>query len=174
MKSKFILAIFVSLICLSSVFSSEAVNFNDSQSNALNFSMIGNQSFDLFGAQTNNTNTNAGSGYSAFVRAIAPYESAFLYAAIGDTIGFGSFFITGIVLMAIGNYNSLHYTNWADYLTALYISYAGYALLGTSWLFFIVAAVCWPFWGIIQDGRKKGYVLSPFISGDSIGLAIRL
>jgi len=46
--------------------------------------------------------------------------------------------------------------------------------LGVSWLFFLAAVACWVFWGLIQYGKKKGYVMNVFASGDQIGISIKL
>ncbi|HPO50866.1 MAG TPA: hypothetical protein PLO89_11120, partial [Spirochaetota bacterium] len=113
-------------------------------------------------------------GFGSFVSKIAPYEKPFFYAAIGDTVSFGTFFLLGIILMAAGNVMYSSRTNWAEGLVGLYVSYAGYALFGVSWIFFFVAAVCWAFWGMIQYGKKKGYAMTPFFTGDSVGLSIKL
>ncbi|HOV14652.1 MAG TPA: hypothetical protein PK771_10240 [Spirochaetota bacterium] len=190
MKSKIILALVFTSVSLFFIFSSEKVNVQKLQSgNDISFVNVFNtHSIDLMGAKGSDTEGMEKSkkvekkvekdgeknGFKTFVSKIAPYEKPFFYAAIADTVSFGTFFLTGIILMAAGNAMYYGSKNWAEALVGLYVSYAGYALFGISWIFFIVAAVCWAFWGMIQYGKKKGYVMTPFFTGDSVGLSIKL
>ena len=117
--------------------------------------------------------SEAKSGYEGFVKKISKHEKLFFNLAIAFTIVFGVLFLTGITLIAVGNAIYYGSKNLADLLTGSYVYYAGYSLFGITWLFAIAAAVFWAFWGMIQHGKKKGYVLAPFVEGESLGLSIK-
>ncbi|OHD12416.1 MAG: hypothetical protein A2086_12685 [Spirochaetes bacterium GWD1_27_9] len=173
MKSKIILACLFTSFCLFFTFSSEKVSIQSSQSsyNVSFVNLFNNHTPKFFAAKGGKT-SGENTGFKNFVTKIAPYEKSFFYAAIATTVSFGTFFISGIILMAAGNamwYNG----NWAERLVGLYISYAGYALFSFAWVFFIVAALFWTFWGLIQYGKKKGYVVAPFVSDNAMGLSIK-
>jgi len=175
MRTKFLLALLFTSFCLSFTFSSEKINIQKVKStNDVSFvNLFDNHSVNLL-AKKDDKKDGKG-GFEGFVKKIAPYEKPFLYAAIGTTIGFGALFITGIILIAVGY--SMRATwggDWLKWNNGWYVEYAGDALLGVSWLFFLAAVACWVFWGLIQYGKKKGYVMNVFASGDQIGISIKL
>ncbi|HPO48895.1 MAG TPA: hypothetical protein PLO89_01085 [Spirochaetota bacterium] len=171
--NKFLFASFFVCFSLTFGFSSEKADLNKKTSfKEVSFvSLFDNHSVSLYAKKSKKSD---GDGFESFVKKIAPYEKTFLYAAIATTVCFGVFTITGIILMSAGYWIWRLSTTLVETLTGNYVRYAGSALFGFSWLFFLAAAATWVFWGFIQYGRKKGYVMNVFSTADSIGISIKL
>ncbi|MBP7553813.1 MAG: hypothetical protein KA885_10340 [Spirochaetes bacterium] len=165
---KILLATIFTCLCIFSGFSSEKTIDKVDAVQKISF---GN--FPSYGFADLMASKGASDGFATFAGAIAPYEKQFLAAAIGCTVGFAALSITGIILMVVGYTMRVPFKDWATSLTGLYVEYAGDALFGVSWLFFVAAGVMWAFWGIIQYAKKEGIAMGVFSTNDSIGLSFK-
>jgi len=167
MKKIFIAMLFVSL-CVFSGFASEKIVNKVDGVQKISFGNFPSYGFaDLMASKT------ASDGFKSFVDVIAPHEQKFLGLAIAFTIAFAALSVTGIILMVVGYTMMNPPKDLATSLTGLYVSYAGDAMFGVSWLFFVAAGVMWAFWGIIQYAKKEGIAMGVFSTNDSIGLSFK-